>query len=89
MTAFYEVKVTNEENLPDKDGYIICANHVSNFDFIFLTLNFRYERFAKILLYGEKELFNGSLASRLIVRIGGMVCLLTGRKSRRNNGGSA
>ena len=37
VTAFYEVKVANEENLPDKGGYIICANHVSNFDFIFLT----------------------------------------------------
>ena len=73
MTAFYEVKVTNEENLPDKDGYIICANHVSNFDFIFLTLNFRYERFAKFCCMAKKELFNGSLASRLIVRIGGMV----------------
>ena len=73
VTAFYEVKVTNEENLPDKDGYIICANHVSNFDFIFLTLNFRYERFAKFCCMAKKELFNGSLASRLIVRIGGMV----------------
>lgn len=73
VTAFYEVKVANEENLPDKGGYIICANHVSNFDFIFLTLNFRYERFAKFCCMAKKELFNGSLASRLIVRIGGMV----------------
>lgn len=70
---FYEVDVENEENLPDENGYIICANHVSNFDFLFLTVNFRYERFAKFCCMAKKELFKKGFLSRLLVRVAGMV----------------
>ena len=73
VRAIYEVKVENENYLPDKDGYIICANHVSNFDFMFLTTNFRYDRFAKFCCMAKKELFKDSFVNKLIIRVGGMV----------------
>lgn len=73
VKAFYEVEVEGQDNLPNGGGYIICANHVSNFDFIFLTLNFRYERFAKFCCMAKKELFKGGFISKVLVRVGGMV----------------
>lgn len=73
VRAIYEVKVIGQENLPTEKGYIICANHVSNFDYLFLTTNFRYDRFAKFCCMAKKELFTGGFFSKMIVRIGGMV----------------
>lgn len=73
VRAIYEVDVIGQENLPAGNGYIICANHVSNFDYLFLTTNFRYDRFAKFCCMAKKELFTGGFLSRMIVRIGGMV----------------
>lgn len=69
----YEVEVTGEENLPEENGYIICANHVSNFDYLFLTTNFRYDRFARFCCMAKKELFKNNLLNKLVIRIGGMV----------------
>lgn len=69
----YDVKIYNDDYLPDENGYIICANHVSNFDFLFLTQNFKRERFAKFCCMAKKELFTDGFFHKLVIRVGGMV----------------
>ncbi|MCL2775005.1 MAG: AMP-binding protein [Oscillospiraceae bacterium] len=69
----YNIKTENEKVLPKDNGYIICANHVSNFDYIYLTLNFKWERFSKFCCMAKKELFKKKLINRMITKIAGMI----------------
>lgn len=70
----YKVEVTGLENLPSENkGYIICPNHQTNFDFLWVTMRFTKERFKKLGCMAKKELFDGSWGSRLITRVCGMI----------------
>ena len=69
----YKVHVKNEEIIPNTSGYIICANHVSNFDYLYLTINFKKERFKKFACMAKKELFKGSIISKHLAKVCGMV----------------
>ncbi|MEG0541118.1 MAG: AMP-binding protein, partial [Angelakisella sp.] len=70
----YRVEVTGLENLPkDNRGYIICPNHQTNFDFLWVTMRFTKERFSRLGCMAKKELFNSSFGSRLITRVCGMI----------------
>ncbi|MCD8126968.1 MAG: 1-acyl-sn-glycerol-3-phosphate acyltransferase [Clostridiales bacterium] len=51
----------------------MCANHVSNFDYLYLTLTFRKERLSKLCCMAKQELFQSSWLNRLLCRVGGMV----------------
>ncbi|MEG0934739.1 MAG: AMP-binding protein [Clostridia bacterium] len=71
--GIYQVNVENDANLPENSGYIICANHVSNFDYLYLTLNFKKERFIRFCCMAKKELFNKTWISKFIANVCGMV----------------
>lgn len=60
---FYEVKGKN--NIPKQGGYIVCSNHLSNFDPVFLGITQRRQIFymAKIELFKNK--FFGWLIRKL------------------------
>ncbi|MEG0615506.1 MAG: 1-acyl-sn-glycerol-3-phosphate acyltransferase, partial [Oscillospiraceae bacterium] len=73
IRGFYKVKVKNDTVLPENSGYIICANHVSNFDYLYLTLNFKKERFLKFCCMAKKELFRKNAFSKLLANICGMI----------------
>ncbi|MEG1427628.1 MAG: lysophospholipid acyltransferase family protein, partial [Oscillospiraceae bacterium] len=73
IKGFYRVKVENDDFLPQNSGYIICANHVSNFDFLYLTLNFTKERFAKFCCMAKKELFQNNIFSKAVANVCGMI----------------
>lgn len=73
IRSVYHVNVRGESVLPKDKGYIICANHVSNFDYLYLTLNFEKERFLKFCCVGKKELLTGTAFSKWIARIAGMI----------------
>ena len=73
IKSVYRVNIKGEASLPKDQGYIICANHVSNFDYMYLTLNFEKERFLKFCCMGKKELLTGSALSKWIARIAGMI----------------
>ncbi|MEG2000486.1 MAG: AMP-binding protein, partial [Evtepia sp.] len=73
IRGFYRVKINNDSVLPSNSGYIICANHVSNFDYLYLTLNFTKERFSKFCCMAKKELFRNNFFCKLITNIGGMI----------------
>lgn len=71
--SVYRVKVKDDKNLPENSGYIICANHVSNFDYLYLTLNFNKDRFFKFCCMAKKELFHKNWINRKIASVCGMV----------------
>ena len=73
IRLFYTVKVKGEAKLPSNSGYIICANHVSNFDYLYLTLNFPKERSNRLCCMAKQELFTGGTMSRILCRVAGMV----------------
>lgn len=69
----YKVKVKGEAVLPIDSGYIICANHLSNFDYLWLSINFKKERFSKFCCMAKKELFKKSPFSKRLTRVCGMI----------------
>jgi long-chain acyl-CoA synthetase len=71
--SLYKITIRNDKVIPDDSGYIICANHVSNFDYLWLTVNFKKERFFKFCCMAKNEIFNNSLASRLLSQVCGMI----------------
>lgn len=69
----YKIKVSNEKVIPENSGYILCANHVSNFDFLWLTSSFNRRRFDKFCCMAKKEILNNTYVSRVISQICGMI----------------
>ncbi len=70
---FYKISVKGESKIPSDSGYIICANHLSNFDYLWLCINFEKDRFNKFCCMAKKELFNGSFLSNRLARVCGMI----------------
>lgn len=50
----FRIEVIGKENIPIENGYIICANHKSNWDPVFLAIAFE----EPISFMGKKELFD-------------------------------
>ena len=69
----YTIKVSNEIVIPEDTGYILCANHVSNFDFLWLTSGFNRTRFDKFCCMAKREILNNTYMSRVVSQICGMI----------------
>jgi len=69
----YSIKVSNEKAIPDDSGYILCANHVSNFDYLWLTSSFNRRRFDKFCCMAKQEILNNTHISRVVSQICGMI----------------
>lgn len=69
----YHVDVHNAENIPTDKGFIICANHVSKIDFLYIASAFPKERFKKLCCMAKKELFRDDAFSRKLIKSAGMV----------------
>lgn len=54
VRLFFRVRVVGEENIPTEGGCIICANHVSNWDPVFLIALLK----RRIYFMGKDELFH-------------------------------
>lgn len=72
-SLLYKISVKGESKIPSDSGYIVCANHLSNFDYLWLCINFEKERFNKFCCMAKKELFNGSFLSNRLARVCGMI----------------
>ena len=70
---FYRVNTKNNNNIPVDSGYIICANHVSNFDYLWITMKLKKEQFLNFCCMAKKELFNTSLSSKVLSQVCGMI----------------
>ncbi|WP_262122137.1 lysophospholipid acyltransferase family protein [Anaerococcus sp. Marseille-Q5996] len=62
----YRVHVVGIENIPKDEGYILCANHKSGFDPIFLAIAFP----PQINFMGKKELFENKFLAVLLKAFG-------------------
>lgn len=71
--AFYKITVKNSTVIPNNSGYIICANHVSYFDYLWLTISFKKEQFLTFSCMAKKEIFNHSFISTLLSQVCGMI----------------
>lgn len=78
LCGIYRIRVNNQGALPENTGYIICANHVSYFDYLYIAKDFRKERFSKFCCMAKKELVSGGFWSKRLSRIAGMVAVERG-----------
>lgn len=63
----FRIRVVGRENLPEDGGYVVCANHNSALDPIFLCYAFRNRQ---MRLMAKKELFSIPLLGWLIKGLG-------------------
>ena len=59
--------------MPTDKGFIICANHVSKIDYLFVSMAFTKERFMKLCCMAKKELFRNDAFSKKLIKATGMV----------------
>jgi len=69
----YKLRVRNFDNVPKNTGFIICANHVSKIDYLYIASAFSKERFLKLCCMAKKELFRKDPFSRKLIKAAGMV----------------
>lgn len=69
----YRINIRGTENLPENGGYIICANHVSNIDLLFVANRFNKSQFMKLYCLAKKELFKDTFFSKLLIKTCGMI----------------
>lgn len=69
LAKLYVINTQNVELLPQESGYIICANHVTNFDYLFLSARFKKEQFMTFCCMAKKEIPSWTR----IARIAGMI----------------
>ena len=69
----YKLSVHGKENIPTDKGFIICANHVSKIDYLYVSSAFSKERFKTLCCMAKKELFRNDPFSRKLIKAAGMV----------------
>lgn len=69
----YKLSVHGRENIPTDKGFIICANHVSKIDYLYISSAFSKERFKTLCCMAKKELFRNDPFSRKLIKAAGMV----------------
>lgn len=69
----YNINIKNAQNMPTDKGFIICANHVSKIDYLFVSMAFTKERFMKLCCMAKKELFRNDAFSKKLIKATGMV----------------
>lgn len=69
----YHIKTYNHHVIPQNQGYILCANHVTNFDYLLLTQNFKKKHFEKFGCIAKQELFKEKWVNRLLINTAGMI----------------
>lgn len=53
--GLYKTEIRGAENIPENGGFIICANHVSKIDFLFISLALSKERYMKLCCMAKKS----------------------------------
>ncbi len=69
----YNINVVNAENLPKNNGFIICPNHVTKIDYLFVSTALPKERFMKLCCMAKIELFRKDIFSKQLIKSTGMV----------------
>ncbi len=69
----YRIRIYGYEGLPRDKGYIICANHVSKIDMLYIAFNFSKDRYKRFCCMAKKELFRNDPFSKMLIKSTGMV----------------
>lgn len=69
---FYKLKIAGKENVPKDKGFIICANHVSKIDYLYIANAFSKEEYKHLCCMAKKELFKDTWFSRRLIKSTGM-----------------
>ncbi|MGN0560827.1 MAG: AMP-binding protein [Candidatus Fimenecus sp.] len=69
----YKLRIHNFENVPTDTGFILCANHVSKIDYLYIASAFSKARYQKLCCMAKKELFRNDPFSRKLIKSAGMV----------------
>ena len=67
LKIFFSIKVHGLENIPSHGKLVLCSNHASIWDPIFISIIFPRQ----IFWMAKKELFDNKLLSFLINKLGG------------------
>lgn len=65
LSPFYRIRVYGMENVPSEGRIIVCANHHSNWDPIFISIAFPRQ----ICWMGKKELFKNKLFAKVLRKL--------------------
>lgn len=63
---WYRVKIEGEVNIPDDEGYLICANHIHMFDPVFIMVNHKRQ----ISFMAKKELIETPILGQILLKCG-------------------
>ena len=66
FAIFYRVKVEGSVNIPEDQGYMICANHIHMFDPVLITINHK----RKISFMVKKELIETPILGKMLLNCG-------------------
>lgn len=69
----YKLSIHGKENIPTDKGFIICANHVSKIDYLYISSAFSKEKYKTLCCMAKKELFRNDPFSRKLIKSAGMV----------------
>lgn len=69
----YKIDIKGSKNIPSNGGYILCANHVSNIDLLFIANKFDKCQFIKLYCLAKQELFKDTFFSKLLIKTCGMI----------------
>lgn len=69
----FNINAVNPENLPTEKGFIICPNHVTKIDYLFVSTAISKERFMKLCAMAKIELFRKDPFSKQLIKSTGMV----------------
>ncbi|HIU35185.1 MAG TPA: AMP-binding protein [Candidatus Fimenecus excrementigallinarum] len=69
----YKMHFSGLANLPDSGGYVLCANHVTKLDYLYITAAMPKSRVMRLCCMAKKELFRKDPFSKQLIRSTGMV----------------
>ena len=69
----FNINAVNPENIPTDSGFILCPNHVTKIDYLFVSTAISKERFMKLCAMAKIELFRKDPFSRQLIKSTGMV----------------
>lgn len=69
----YKIKFEHTENVPEHCGFIICTNHISKIDYLFISAALSRKQYMHLCCMAKKELFRNDMFSRRLIKSAGMV----------------
>lgn len=69
----FNINAVNPENIPTDSGFILCPNHVTKIDYLFVSTALSKERFMKLCAMAKIELFRKDPFSKQLIKSTGMV----------------